>query len=68
MIIVWANWAVHKNSFEAWEMIWASTIESIAHLEGFAKKTFTIPSLSSRPVAELCLILSATVYFLDSLS
>ncbi len=45
MIIVWANWAVHKNSFEAWEMIWASTIESIAHLEGFAKKTFTIPSL-----------------------
>ena len=39
MIIVWANWAVHKNSFEAWEMIWASTIESIAHLEGFAKKT-----------------------------
>ena len=37
MIIVWANWAVHKNSFEAWEMIWASTIESIAHSEGFAK-------------------------------
>jgi hypothetical protein len=37
MIIEWANWAVYKNSFEAWEMIWAS-IESIAHSEGFEKK------------------------------
>jgi hypothetical protein len=38
MIIEWANWAVYKNSFEAWEMIWVSTIESIVHSEGFEKK------------------------------
>ena len=61
MIIERARWAVYKNSFEAWEKIWAFIIESIAHLEQLAKKLHN----SEFVVQISCwtVWLSATVYF-----